>query len=197
MFLSTKGSIRYKGLNNKAQHSSSNFSFLKRKVAQTQSMELIAVLFVFLIILSVGIYYYYQFQFSDIKSSTQNLINERLGVYLVSIPNMPEFQCSFRASKEICLDATKLLLFKSSELSKSVTLPKARITVKQLYPIKTSTKECVLQDFNSPDFPDNCLYFTIKDLNLKERRSIISNPVLLYYPNKNIYALGSLIMEVD
>ncbi len=159
-------------------------------------MELIAVLFIIMVIISVAVYYYYQFQFSDIRSLTQKMINEKIEVYLTSIPNMPEFQCSFRGSKESCLDVTKLLLFKSSELSKSVTLPRARIIVKQVYPVKTATRECILQDFGSPDFPDNCLYFTIKDFSLNNKKVIVSNPVLLYYPNKNLYTLGSLIIEV-
>jgi len=167
-----------------------------RKKAQLQAMELIAVLFIFFILLSVGIYYYYQFQFTGIKETTERLSTEKLEVYLSAIINMPEFQCSARATKEICLDTTKLLLFKSSELAKTAILPKARITVKQIYPPKTALKECTLQDFNSPDFPDNCLYFTIKDFTLPEKKSIISNPALLYYPTKNLYALGLVIMEV-
>ncbi len=170
--------------------------FIPNTKAQTQSMELIAVLLVFLVLLSLGIYYYYQFQFSDIRSLTSKLVNEKLEAYLVSIPNMPEFQCSSRGSSDICLDISKVLLFKTSELSKTALLPRARIIVKQLYPETTAVNECTLQDFNSPSFPNNCLFFTIKDLTIKNK-AIISNPVLLYYPNKNIYSLGSLILEVE
>jgi len=171
--------------------------FIPNTKAQTQSMELIAVLLVFLVLLSLGIYYYYQFQFSDIKSLTSKLVNEKLEAYLISIPNQPEFQCSSRASSDICLDVSKVLLFKTSELSKSALLPRARIMVKQLYPETTSIKECTLQDFNSPSFPNNCLFFTIKDWPITKNKAIISNPVLLYYPNKNLYSLGSLIIEVE
>ncbi|MBS3163581.1 hypothetical protein J4427_02720 [Candidatus Woesearchaeota archaeon] len=159
------------------------------KKAQIQIQETIIVIFIFIIILGVGLVLFYKFNESSIRQIEDD---DRL-VYFYNMigtfPSMPEVKCSSLGDEKECIDVSKLIAFKNKgEFFKS------NITIYTVYPERPNI-ECTIQKLNSGQdcgtFP---VFSNIPKTFINKR--VIFTPVSLYYPDRDTYELGKLVIEV-
>ena len=103
---------------------------------------------------------------------------------------MAEFQCSSYNQEKHCIDASKLIAFKEVSNDYFSVFGYKNITISEVYPF-SNEKEC--GKGNHLDCGIYNLYYK-KKLSFKNKL-IISSPVSLYYPDRDEYRIGKLIVE--
>lgn len=159
------------------------------KKAQVQIQETILVIFIFIIILGIGLIIFYKFNESSIQEIEKN---DRMVYFynmIGTLPNMPELKCSSLGDEKECIDVSKLIAFKDKgEFFNS------NITIYTVYPEK-SRQECTVQKLNAGQDCGTFLVFTNIPREWNNKK-VIYTPVSLYYPDKDVYELGALVIEV-
>ncbi|MDD5178589.1 MAG: hypothetical protein PHT54_04920 [Candidatus Nanoarchaeia archaeon] len=165
-------------------------------------IETIMVVIVILIILILAAVFYFKFQKSGIEEKTGELTDQRANVLLTYATRMPELQCSFRNKEESsCIDSLKIISFnklKNKEDYYDVfgfrTL-KVKIIAS---PFGTKAGDCLkAYTLDYGNYPGNCDEFTIYS-NPKpnfESKSVVGIPVVVYFPVKEKYLIGKLVVE--
>ncbi len=171
------------------------------KKGQIQHMETIFVLLILIVIIFIGIIVVYSFYTKSLNEKRESFSRTDSITLTSSIINMPEFTCGRNTN---CIDAMKILAFKSKLESKSsyykTLLKNMDITLDIVYPESPIPVEveCVLSKFQSADsngreFPLNCNKFTIyTSAGDKTNQEKYQTPVQVYFPSKNKKALGVL-----
>jgi len=163
---------------------------------QLQIQETILVVFIFIVLIALGLVFFYRFQLQSIQSEIQEYEHDHLSTLLVSLPESPEFSCSFRGEKGHCLDTFKLLAFSEVSGKDSSFFQRfgyMNISVYSLYP--SSSVPCSSSQFNS------CGVWTIysrlpEDKHLILGKEVLDSPVSLYFPDTDSYGVGLLVVEV-
>ena len=183
---------------------------IKNKKGVIEMMETFMILFVIFILIGFGMYFFYKISSSSGQEThTDICITQSTGM-LSSIVKMPDIQCNGKEA-EACIDIAKLAAFSEGikadknrrKAIESSVCPK-RITVEQAYPYpdlerKSNITNCTRMDLNNPDFPKNCGKWNVFEpataKNAKASR-LISTPVSLYYPTKDEYGIGRLVITL-
>lgn len=162
------------------------------KKAQLQLLETISVLVVIFIMLSIALYFFYGAYFKDIRKTGEKIEATSGTVLLSLIPGMPEIRCSQGLKDEECVDALKLFAFsqyvKSNRLKYAPIFAGKTVRIIQAYP-KTQEGECTVEMVGQTIFPENCNTFTVYE---DGGTRIVSVPVSIYYPDKDIHYIGKL-----
>lgn len=158
------------------------------------------VMVVIVILIVGGIYFYYTFLGKDILNKGEALSLQSNKVLLASITSMPEIQCSKRGIDINCIDTLKLMVVKDMvDEDRAYYVDKfgfKSIEVKKIYPVGQD-EECTFNKFNQ-DYPKNCnkwSFYDNKPRNIKDTL-IMSVPVSLYFPSKDVYEIGMLKISV-
>jgi hypothetical protein len=170
--------------------------FTKR--GQVQLNETIMVLFVIIIIIFMGVFIFYKYSIASLKETAGTLSEEEQTVLLASFPAMPEVGCAI----DSCLDTAKFLPFKVLAKQKELTYAHifggATVWVEQVYPKPTVKIECNINHYRDTKYPSNCnhwvLYENKPESFTKEHK--LSTIVSLYYPERDVYGIGRLHIEV-
>ena len=180
---------------------------------QIGMMEMIMVMVVIMILLVIGMVFYFKFSISSTEERAERITEEKAAVIISTIAQLPEIECSDMGSRTTaCVDTVKLLALSEKDKKGHPDFVEHRVhysnlfglvTIKfeQLYP-QTSGKECDDTIFKLPDYPEippeelSCGNWTIYD-NPKQGADIEytpfrTMPVALYYPTRNMYALGQM-----
>lgn len=155
------------------------------KKAQIHMTETLIVLMIFFIILFFGIFLYYNYTFKDIKESGQEVQEKQAQAQLQIISSMPEFSCADFS----CIDTLKLIAFQQNTQHYQNTFGFKTIEIMQIYP-RQNEIQCTTQTY--PDCNKYAIYNNPKpDYKSKLDSSI---PVSLYFPSKNQYKIGKIII---
>lgn len=186
-------------------------NFIHNKKGVIEMMETFMILFVVFILIGVSMFFFFKFWWGSATETHKEVCLEHGTDLLSSIARMPDISCP-GSETSACIDTAKLLAFKAAMDTGGATRRKAlesgvcpkTITVEQVYPEpergKNST-ECARNLMTGPDFPENCGVWSVfepKDMaKLKNRASRkIATPVSLYYPSKDSYGIGKLVITV-
>ncbi|MDD5650888.1 MAG: hypothetical protein PHF86_10815 [Candidatus Nanoarchaeia archaeon] len=163
------------------------------KKAQLQMQETMLVIFVFIVIVGIGLILFNQFNNQSIKQIAQDDQLTYFYSLIGTFPNMPEVKCSYLSDDKECIDVYKLLAFKNKG-----DFLFSNITIYTVYP-KKDKQECNLQILTQGQ---NCGTFLVYN-NIPAKcktqfceKKVIYSPVSLYYPDKDSYDLGKLVIEV-
>lgn len=164
------------------------------KKGQVQVQETILVLFIFIVILVIGLIFFYKYNAQSLRDSVFEVEQNKFNGMLSTFPQNPEIRCSYLGEDISCIDSYKLLGFMDIVGKESGYYKKKfgfkNITIYSVYPNKNPIK-C---DFNNIE---NCgvwkLYLNKpQDYN---KVLIIKTPISLYFPNKDDYAIGEMVIE--
>lgn len=163
-------------------------------------IEMIMVMVVIVVLIIGGIYFYYTFLGRSLGKTGERMDLQSSKVLLASITSMPELQCSKRTLDINCIDTLKLMAAKDlMNEDRAYYVDKfgfKSIEIKKVYP-EGEEEECNFNKFNE-NYPGNCnkwSFYDNKPRNIKSQM-IISVPVSLYYPSKNIYEIGIIKIVV-
>lgn len=175
-----------------------------------EMMETFMILFVIFILIGFGMYFFYKISISSGQETHTGVCITQAEGMLSSIVKMPDIQCNGKET-EACIDIAKLAAFAEGlksdknrrKVIESSVCPK-RIIVEQAYPYpdierNSNITNCTRMDLNSPDFPRNCGRWNVfEPATAKKAASsrLISTPILLYYPAKDEYGIGKLIITL-
>ena len=166
------------------------------KKAQLQIQETILVIFIFIILIMFGLIFFYKAQSLSIANDFREFENERQTIDFITLGDLPEFSCTANGIKESCIDVTKIYSFMSLSSSKEhaayyfTKFGYKNITIYQVYPEKN---------------PERCSGNKISDCGVweiynraprtKGTKIIRDSPVSIYFPEKDEYAVGILVVE--
>lgn len=179
-------------------------SLLKmNKKAQIEMIEMLMVLTVIVIMIALGVLIYYGIYIGSIGEEGEALAEQESSVLLATLALMPEFQCSLRTTNSECIDTVKLYSFKNELVNEykghyASFFGFKKIMFERVYPIPLGDDECeVSDDYQKAKYPDNCAYWVVYENILPNyaKKTIISTPVSLYYPNTKESAIGKLVIE--
>lgn len=172
---------------------------MKRK-GQLEIGVNIMVLLVVVILLIIALIAYFRFNYSSIKETRQEILDEKFSTLVNSLNNLPEIKCSTAGSERECLDAKKLIAFgkilkirdiRDEYLDEFGVLG---LEVKVVYP----SLNVAVENFDCVDAytsPDDCGRFVLIE-SLGEGLKY-TTPVSLYYPDRDIYKIGELIITAE
>ncbi len=167
------------------------------KKGQLQIQETILAIFIFIVLIMFGLIFFYKVQSSSIKHDFDKFQRERLEMDFITLGDLPEFSCSKAGIKESCIDSAKLIVF--SELSAKGELKQyyferfgyKNITIYQVYPARSSNNIC-----NSGTL-SNCGIWEVyvKKPVKGKSKDVYTTPVSLYFPEKEDYGIGLMVVE--
>lgn len=165
------------------------------KKGQMEVQETILVVVVFLIILIFGLVLFSKFTEQGILNEYLKNEKIRFEAMITTFPLMPELRCSFLSQEASCIDSYKLLGFKimSKGAYKDYYRPilgNLNITVYNVYPERNS-EVCELATIN------DCGVWDLYENKPKKYKAkyVVRSPVSLYYPDKDAYGIGELVIE--
>jgi len=166
------------------------------KKGQLQIQETILAVFIFIVLIMFGLIFFYKAQSASIKDDFNRFQREKIGSDFITLGDLPEFSCSKAGIKESCIDSAKLIIF--TELSTKGDLKQyyferfgyKNITIYQVYPTKNNNL-C-----NSGSI-ENCGIWEVyvKKPAKGKSKDVYTTPVSLYFPEKDNYAIGLMIVE--
>ena len=160
--------------------------------AQMQLAETIIIVFAISILLILGIFTFYKYQLANIQDKGTGINDQKITVLLATLTNNPAIACN----NQHCIDTTKLIIFTQHQQDYKQLLGSSTVIIKQIYPALNKTTTCTPQIYNQATYPENCNQWVIyNNSNGKKEKNVISTPIALYYPEKNIYKLGQLTIE--
>lgn len=167
------------------------------KKSQIQMGETIVVLFIVIVIIALGLIIYFNFRSSDIESEAEEMQFGSSSMMLSILSSIPEIKCSIEAKDEECIDTTKVLVLESfmgRNTQKYRQIFGGReINLKISYPESSTQGVCTQEKYKQYNYPDNCdTYVIYKPTKTTQNKKIISTPVSIYFPDKDIYGIGSL-----
>ncbi len=168
------------------------------KKGQLQIQETILAVFIIIIIIIFGIVFFYRVESTSIKDEFNQFQREKLTVDFITLGDLPEFSCSKAGIKESCIDAAKLIVFMNLNNSRDFrdyyfeSFGYKNITIYQIYPSTSSnSNKC------SPSKLSDCgvwEVYTRKPTKINTKL-VIDTPVSLYFPDKDEYGIGIMIVE--
>ena len=169
------------------------------KKGQVQNLESIIVTMVIVILLVLGVYFYFKFFAKNLQQTGLDLSEIKGTVLLDRITSLPEFTCGIN-----CVDASKLLASKNVINSNKLYYKNLfgdkfgikSMIIEQVYPKPRISRECLSSDFNSGDYPLNCRSYVVYENEVSGNSYNISSVISIYYPNKDEYMLGKVILGV-
>ncbi|MBU0963101.1 MAG: hypothetical protein KKD48_04320 [Nanoarchaeota archaeon] len=163
------------------------------KKAQLQIQETILVIFIFILIVGIGLIVFYKSN----EASIQKINNNDKLTYFYSMigtfPSLPEVGCSYLSDDKNCIDVSKLIAFKNKG-----DFFFSNITIYTMYPEKQN-KECTIDLLNREVSCGTFIVYTYIPPKCKTEfceKKVIYTPVSLYYPDRDSYELGKLVIEV-
>jgi hypothetical protein len=170
---------------------------LLNKKGQLQIQETILVVFIFIILIMFGLVFFYRVQLASIAEDFNEFQNTRDTINFITIGDLPEFSCSKLGIRESCIDTLKLNSFialNNSAKYRSYYFERfgyKKITITQIYPEKNE-KLC------SNSQIEDCGLWNIyenKPLRQTGTKIVRDTPVSLYFPDKDEYGIGILVVE--
>ncbi|HLD15738.1 MAG TPA: hypothetical protein VJB94_04135 [Candidatus Nanoarchaeia archaeon] len=159
-------------------------------MSETTLITLIVV-----IIIGIAFFVYYKYSSQSYDEARERISEEESSVLLAYIASMPEISC-----EDNCIDASKLLAFKSLSNSKDyiAVFGNKKITIEQAYPAVNSTEECTALKLNQASYPGNCRYWMLYERKPKLFSStyIVSTPYSIYYPETDSHGIAIIKIEV-
>ncbi|MBI2148628.1 hypothetical protein HYU23_03025 [Candidatus Woesearchaeota archaeon] len=163
---------------------------------QLQIQETILVIFIFIVLIMFGLIFFYKAQSTSIANDFKKFELDRVSVDFITLGDMPEFSCSKAGIRESCIDTSKLVVFSeliNNKLYKNYYFDRwgyKNITIYTVYPGKNNIK-CTTAS------ADNC---GVWDVYINKPSKITSKiirdtPVSLYFPDKDQYAIGIMVVE--
>ncbi len=165
---------------------------------QLQIQETILTVFIFIVLIMFGLIFFYRVQSASIVDDFNDFQKEKASIDFITLGDLPEFSCSAGGIKGNCIDAVKLLVFMKLNATKSFrdhyisTFGYANITFYQVYPkLETNKNRC------TPNKPSDCGVWQVYLYQPKKITSklIKDTPVSLYFPEKDTYIIGNLVVE--
>lgn len=163
------------------------------KKAQLQIQETILVIFIFILIVGIGLIVFYKSNEASIKTIQDNDKLTYFYSMIGTFPSLPEIKCSYLSDDKECIDVSKLIAFKNKGF-----FGFSNITIYTIYPEK-SNKECTIDLLNKGiDCGTFLIYNSIPPKCKTEfcEKKVIYTAVSLYYPDRDAYELGRLVIEV-
>lgn len=166
-------------------------SYFKMKKGQVDLMETIMVLVIVVVLLILGIFFYYTFFAQSVEQSGVESCFQSTDVLLLSVVNMPEIQCSVNTREKPCVDASKLLVFEPGRNYGGMfeTNCPQRIYFEQVYPVVNNVT-CTRDTY-----PNCNIWYVYEPIIQPEGVAVLSTPVSLYFPDKDEYTMGKLVVE--
>ena len=160
------------------------------KKGQLQIQETIIAVFIFIVLIMFGLVFFYKVQSSSIANEFKDFQMEKNSIDFITLGELAEFSCSKAGIKESCIDVPKLLIFSSFSKEYFEKFGYKNITIYQVYP-KTNSVKCTTSNL------DNCglweVYF--KKPSKVTSKIVRDAPISLYFPDKDEYALGIMVVE--
>ncbi|MFH1637060.1 MAG: hypothetical protein ABIB71_01395 [Candidatus Woesearchaeota archaeon] len=170
------------------------------KKGQAGMMEMFVVLIIIFIIIGFGMYVFFKASISGTKEQAEGLCVMTATSQLKAILYMPELICSSQAHIEnYCIDVFKVIAYKGAESKGAIIAGNCpvKVVIEQAYPEPNGDREC---DMVRPGMDKNCKYIVLYEPSEGEKAGreteiITSTPVSLYYPEKDEYAIGRLVIS--
>ena len=165
------------------------------KRGQLQIQETILVVFIFIIMIILGMVLFFRFQENSLKNEIREFMIADFGNRLLSLPDSSEFAYTESGIKKNTIDTTKLIalnnLVKKKERYYFSKFGYMNITIVQVYPSKNNNK-C------SSSKISDCGVWNVyekvpNEVNSRFRKE---TPVSLYFPDKDEYTIGLMLVEV-
>ena len=166
--------------------------------AQAQLSETFLVLFIVILLLFLGIFFYSKFFIQSLQNRADTLSEQDSTVFLSRVSSLAELRCSDKP----CLDTSKFLPFQTlAQQRRALYTPvfgNQKITIQELYPVPSSDAVCTKTLYLQTSYPGSCSQWILYDQKPSSVTSTqkISTIVSLYYPEKDLYTLGRLTLEV-
>lgn len=161
------------------------------KKAVVQMGETIAVLVVCVIIISFALYLYFQFSYRSIENTGAEFQETDYSTLLYSLTDSPEFTCT----KGNCIDITKVIALKQS----NYRLKDKEIKIEILYPEPLQKKECTIEDYSDPNYPNTCSSWVIPALKTTKKTTetpVVNTPISIYYPETDEFRIGLISLTI-
>ncbi len=162
--------------------------------SQIDINETLLVLFVIIIIIILGMLVYFRYSQAHITTIAAELSEQESSIILASILRLPEISCT----DNTCIDTSKLLPFQILLQGKMsyyrVLFGSKTIRITHLYPEPNITAPCTIQTYNQFTYPDTCNSWVVYDGTPSQftRKSVISTPISLFFPEQDQYRIGRL-----
>lgn len=176
-----------------ARHSSNNTSKGQIHLQETFFVLLLVVLLIFM-----GIFLYAKFFSGSLQQRADTLSEREATLFLARFSSLAEVRCSDKP----CLDTSKFFPFQSLIQQHRTTytqlLGNQKISVEEVYPVPLSPTPCTRALYLQPSYPGSCSQWTLyeqRPTTMKQTMTL-STVVSLYYPEKDLYTLGKLTVEV-
>lgn len=174
------------------------------KKGMVEMMETFMIILVVFILIGLGMFVFFKASVSGNVETHKDVCLTQATEIMSAITQLPDINCK---EKRPCIDTLKLDAFislpetdKRNVLESSVC--KKNITIMQLYP-EPKTKGLCNGKTRDPDFPENCNLWTVFSPTKNELSKLknkagaaIETPVTLYYPLKEEYGLGKMVITV-
>lgn len=170
-----------------------------------EMMETFMVLFIIFILIGLGMYFFGKGMITSAKDTQTELCLKHGTEMMLSIANLPDINCG--SGMQACIDTAKLEAFRGAMADKNRRkilesgMCQKSIVVEQVYPEAKGKEKinCTMQELRSTDFPGNCGKWAVFEPKVKtvfKSSNKIVTPVSLYYPNKEEYGIGRLVITV-
>ncbi|MDD4878682.1 MAG: hypothetical protein PHO02_06660 [Candidatus Nanoarchaeia archaeon] len=175
--------------------------FIHNKKGVIEMMETFMIIFVIFILMGIGMFFYFRASVSESKDVHREVCLTQTTELISAIAKLTDINCK---DKHPCIDTAKLEAFAlKSPAEKSAVLEstvcRKNITIEQIYPAPDEKGSCVGKQA-SPDFPKNCntwQVFSVKASDVKGKAGeAIAIPITLYYPTKDEYGMGKMVITV-
>lgn len=158
------------------------------KKAQIHMGETLAVLIIFIIILVFGLFLYFQYSYKSLEKRGFEFQETEYSTLLYSLTDSPELSCT----KGNCIDMTKIIALKQL----NHRFKNKEIKIEIIYPEIQQKRECTIEDYSHPDYPNTCNYWVIPALKTSNNKIIVNTPISLYYPELDEFKIGLIYLIV-
>lgn len=175
--------------------------FMRNKKGVIEMMETFMIIFVIFILMGIGMFFYFRASLSAGKELHRDVCLTQTTELISAIARLPDINCK---EKHPCLDTAKLEAFASkTEAEKQKVLEstvcRKNITIEQIYPEPEEKGLCKGKQ-SDPNFPKNCNMWQVFSVRASQvsgkAGEAIAVPVTLYYPTKDEYGMGKMVITV-
>lgn len=158
------------------------------KKAQIHMAETIAVVIIFIIILIFALFLYFQYSYKSLEKKGFEFQETEYSTLLYSLTDSPELSCI----KGNCIDITKIIALKQL----TYQFKNKEIKIEVIYPEPISNKECTVNHYLSPNYPNNCKYWLLKPIKTTKNKITVNTPISLYYPELDEFKIGLIYLTI-
>jgi len=167
-----------------------------RNPAANESIHFVLLLVVLLIFL--GIFLYAKFFTGSLQQRADTLSEREATLFLSRFSSLAEVRCADKP----CLDTSKFFPFHSLTQQHRTYYTQLfgnqKISVAEVYPVPASSVLCTRSLYLQPSYPGSCSTWVLYEQRPATSRQtmVLSTVVSLYYPEQDLYTLGTLTVEV-